>query len=93
MILVSRVCDLATPSCRVDIILKPELCVQSRCFLLKAMAGAASDLIGSRYQPILQIEELTLELNLIQLTRLQGRPDPNTFCSYDFCALSLNFVP
>lgn len=69
--------------------------MRSGCFLLKAMAGAASDLasiegLGSRYQPILQIGELILELNLTQLTHLQGRPDLNIFCSYDFCVLLLS---
>lgn len=62
------------------------------------MVGVASDLtstgrLGSRYQPILEMGEVTLELNLTHLTHLQGRLDFSIFCSYDFCALSLSLVP
>lgn len=72
--------------------------MSSVCFLLKAMAVAASDLISTEEtweQAPAHFTDgvLTVELNLTQLTQLQGRLDLSILCSYDFCALPLSLVP
>lgn len=62
------------------------------------MAVAASDLISTEEtweQAPAHFTDgvLTVELNLTQLTQLQGRLDLSILCSYDFCALPLSLVP